>query len=415
MAWVDVALGVASIGMGAASAAGAFSPSQPNLGSASQKISNAQLSYLPIQRQLEAAANAGTSVTVNLPQHQEVQQYVNIPSNFHGGEKTGAIIGSGVGAVFGGPLGAIGTGTFGAALGGMFGDSDKPVPVPYVASEWQPGGKYYKLTKDGTKPPKPFDHTVTVKAGPHTFDFSGYGAGDTQAALAKASAKVQLALSQKYDSQFIDSAKEQEKLANPEGVAARERESELIQQQINSHPENPVATELQGQVSDELHAGKGLTDFDRSALNQSVADALKAREGGNGQAQDWESLLTTGFAGEQRRMAGIQKASSLLGSGVTTGDVDYRREQQNLANLASEISGKTPTSEFSSLSAAQTGPSPVVNGSPLPTLPTNNLGLAASAASTQYAQQSAQPNSWLTGLSLATSAGNTAQNIWGKK
>lgn len=404
MAWIDVALGVASIGMGVAGAAGAFSPSQPNLGSSSQKISNAQLAFLPIQRQLEAAANAGTSVTVDLPAHQVTGQWLQVPTGYDLDNK-----GRALNDAMGAPMLNFGP-IKGLSLGGMFGSSPTYKYIPYNAEDWAEGGKHF-----GEKlPGKIVTRTTPVKAGPQTFDFSGYGAGDTQAALAKASAKVQLALSQKYDSQFIDSAKEQEKLANPEGVAARERESELIQQQINSHPENPVATELQGQVSDELHAGKGLTDFDRSALNQSVADALKAREGGNGQAQDWESPLTTGFAGEQRRMAGIQKASSLLGSGVTTGDVDYRREQQNLANLASEISGKTPTSEFSSLSAAQTGPSPVVNGNPLPTLPTNNLGLAAGAAATQYAQQSAQPNSWLTGLSLATSAGNTAQNIWGK-
>jgi len=46
-------------------------------------------------------------------------------------------------------------------------------------------------------------------------DFTGIGTADVEGAVARKMAEVQLHLSQKFDSQFIDQALKQEKLADP--------------------------------------------------------------------------------------------------------------------------------------------------------------------------------------------------------
>ena len=265
-------------------------------------------------------------------------------------------------------------------------------------AQFKKSGIPYKMNKDGTI----------------TLDFTGLGSGNTQAKLADQSAQSQLALSQKYDPQFIASALKEEQLANPQGAEARGLEQQLIQKQINTPSVSPTATTLTNQVENQLNAGKGLDDMESHVLNGSVAQALSDRGDGNGQAADWAEPLTTGAAGNQRQMAGIQKATGLLSSGVTPGDVNYRHEQQNLANLSEFNSGQTPTSEFSSLSGAQNGPTPNASTTDLPLL-SNPLGSAASGAAQQYQNQVMQPNGWMTGATAlingATGIQNAASNF----
>jgi hypothetical protein len=188
---VGLALTGTSIGL---SASGAMNPQQPNLSASSAGLANAQADLLPIQRALEAGAQQGKSVTVNLPQHFESTKAVQTPLQF----ATQVIKGQPRQVVVG---------------GGEW--------VPYVASDWDKGGKY---NPDGSTPaPKVATRNIKVNAGPHTFDFSGYGAADVQGQLAQAMAKVQLAMSHKYDSQFIDQALQQEQEADPQSFEARQK------------------------------------------------------------------------------------------------------------------------------------------------------------------------------------------------
>lgn len=255
-------------------------------------------------------------------------------------------------------------------------------------------------------------HGTVVPASQALADFTGYGAGQTQATLADQTAAGNLALAQKYDPLFIQSALEQEQLANPQGVQARKLEDALIQKQVADNNVSPVASTLQKQVQDQLAAGKGLDAFDQATLNNAVQDALASRGGGDAR-QNFSDALTTGFAGNQRQLAGIQKAESMLGSGTTPADVQYRREQQNLSNLSSETSGQTPVTQFHQLSGAQSGPTPSVSGSPLPLLG-NTQGMSASAVAQQYANTVNTPNPWFTGLTAATNAANVGANIFSK-
>ena len=286
--------------------------------------------------------------------------------------------------------------------------------VPYVASEWQEGGKYYTVDARG-RPEQPRIRTqITKSTTPTTkrfwVDFTGIGSADVQGAVADQMARAQLELSKKYDSQFIDQALEQEKLADPESFAARDKMSSLIQDQINRKPDRPVADLLDKQVGDELTAAQGhtLDPATMDILDQATAQALGARGGTGGQEGDFVSPQTTGFAGEARRAAAVKKAQGWLSSGATPEDVTYRREQQNLANLSAQVTGQTPTSQFKNLSGAQQGPTPVNNGSPLMQMPTNTTQVGQQGALMQQQAQNSQANPWLSGMSALLSMGSAA-------
>lgn len=266
------------------------------------------------------------------------------------------------------------------------------------------------LAQQGGKGEVSFTDPKTGKTTTIPVDFTGIGSADVQGAVAQKMAKVQLDLAQKYDSQFIEQALAQEKLADPESFAARDKMDALIHQQINRVPDRPVADLLQKQVGDQLSAAKNgrLDDATKAILDAAVEKSLAARGGSGGQAGDFEAPLTTGFEGEARRKAAMDKAQAWLGSGATPEDTEYRREQQNLANLSAETTGQTPTSQFKNLSASQQGPTPVVQGQPLSQLPTNTTQTGASAALAGQAAQNSQANPWLAGMSTLLNIGSVA-------
>jgi hypothetical protein len=374
--WAAIVVGAISIGVsGGMAASGAGQPTQPNLAASSAQLANAQAELLPIQRALEAAAQQGTGVTVNMPAHTTTTQAVWIA----GPPKTNA-------------------------RGETIEDGQW---VPYVAADWQPGGKYANLGTPNIK-----TKNIKVGAGPQTFDFTGYGAAETQGKLANAMAQVQLALSQKYDSQFIDQALQQEKLADPQSFAARDQMNKLVQEQINRPLNEPVADELSRQVQQEMTAAKsgGLDDQMRDVLMKGGSDALNARGGGSAtNSPDFAQPLTTGAAQTQRELSAIGKGTNELAGGESPEDIQYRREQQNLANLAALASGQTPQSQFKSLSGAQSGPTPFNAGQQLPLLPNNGNGAQSAAINSWQTQLSAaanQSNPWMAGLSALLGAGN---------
>lgn len=243
-------------------------------------------------------------------------------------------------------------------------------------------------------------------------DFRGLGEAQVKAKLAEEMAQIQLNLGQKYGKQFIDAAKAQQALADPEGTAARSKLYNLIEKQIHETPDRPVASTLDRQIEAQLKAGSGLDDTARSVLDDAVAKAQAARgQDGNGGA-DFAAPMTTGFEGDQRAMAANQKAMGWLSSGATPEDVAYRREQQDMANLSSFINGQTPESQFASLSGAQQGATPFYAGAPL-----SNVNPNAGAASQQFATSAWQTNlgyeasqtpSWMTGITAALGLGNAA-------
>jgi hypothetical protein len=124
--------------------------------------------------------------------------------------------------------------------------------------------------------------------------------------------------------------------------------------------------------------------------------------------------LTTGFAGQQRLDAGQQKALGWLASGATPEDVEFRRNQQTLGNLAAFTAGRTPESQFETLSGAQSGAAPFYQGNKLPTQ-NQNAGPAMQNAQLQGwgVQMDAAANQadpWMAGLSAILRGASVAGN-----
>jgi hypothetical protein len=281
-----------------------------------------------------------------------------------------------------------------------------------MEAAYQTGGKFTYTVPDGL--------TGTLLGEPgttHTVDFGGRGEGDIQAAIAKKTAVNNLVLSKKYDSKFIAEALKQEALADPESVEARAKMHELIRGQIDRPLETPVSDMMQAQVGDSLRAASQgrLTDMDAAQLNRAVQAAQADRGGPGDTPEDFEQPLTTGFAGEQRQQKAVQDAMAFLASGSSPEDIAYRRTQQNLANLAAEAGRKTPQSQFSSLSGAQTGPTPMQTKAPLSVMPEGQSAAAQGAAlsnwRTQMSLEQNQVNPWLSGLSGLMQLAGTASTI----
>ena len=249
-----------------------------------------------------------------------------------------------------------------------------------------------------------------VPASQASQSFAGFSTADIQGQIEKELAQGQLTEAQKMDPQFIAEALAQEQQANPQGTAARAQLYQDIQNQINNPTTSPVSNEMEKQVEAKVNAGQGLTPDEQQMLAAAVSSGTADRGGSNPPA-DFSSDLTTGFQGEARGLANANAGTSWLASGETPSDIQYREEQQNLANLGNYISGATPQSQFKSLSGAQQGPTPVTNNASLPTLPGNAQELGTAGASAQYgaqigaAQNTANP--WMAGLSGVLGVGNT--------
>lgn len=349
--------------MGYQAAQGA--PGMPNLANASRQTAEATANALPIQRALAAAAQQGGTAQVPTAAHTEKVErpYVEVPARNGGG---------------------------GTRM------------VPYVESQWQPGGLYYK---PGGQLPDITMRVDKVKrpAGTKTVDFGGYGTADIEGELARQFTDMQLELSKKYGTQFAEEARKNLEQADPQGTAARKMEYQMIQDQLNNpKPINPLSTGLESQIDSQLKAGSGLDPMSRDLLDAAVAKASAARAGTT-DAGDVAGSMSTGYEGAARRQAGIDKAQSFLSSGATPEDIAYRREQQNLANLGAFVGGRTPESQFQSLSGTSRGAAPFYPGQPLPNLPANAGASGANAAVAGYQanvqQQAGQMNPWMTGLS----------------
>ena len=232
-------------------------------------------------------------------------------------------------------------------------------------------------------------------------DFTGSGDIQTQAQQADAAAKLELDLSRRFGAQFIDTALEQQRLADPEGTDARQRLAEMLLAD-QPEPERPVAATLDRQIGAELGAGRGLTEDERALLDQAMAQRAAL---GDAPAADMSQALTTGSTGQGRLNARQRKSAAWLASGATPEDVDYRRRQQDMANLGAFTAGTSPVTQFSQLSGAQTGATPNLRGPGLPNvqpgLPTALADQAVQNYSTATRLAANQVSPWYAGLSTA--------------
>lgn len=242
-------------------------------------------------------------------------------------------------------------------------------------------------------------------------DFTGYSDAEIQAKLAEQMAQIQLELGEKYGQQFIAEAKKQLELADPQGVAAREKLFALTQEQAARQPVSPIATLMHQRMGEELAAGNRLTERAATQMG-TAADTSGAARGGRVDKTLLRSAMESGLEGDARKARTIQKGLGWLTSGATPEDVRYRSTQQNLANLSNFTQGRTPTSQFASLSTAQRGAAPMTAAQPGPQI---NPGVsnaynqvAISGWNTQLQNKASAANPWMAGLSTLLSGVNVA-------
>ena len=375
MAAIGITVGGIALSAGVAAATAPGQIQYPDEAASSAALQDENAAELPVWLQEEAAAQEGGQTTIptagTTQMGTTVTQYVTVPD----------------------PDSSLGT-----------------KQVPYVATDWQPGGQYY--TAKGSPPQittVKANSQVTLPGGTKTLNFQGYGTADVEAAQAKQAADAQLALAQKFDPQFIARSLADEQLANPQGAAARTEENNLIQQEV-AHPlTNPVADQLNQQVSQQISAAANseMTPAEQAQFNASVQSATGAR-GGGGSAAAMELPIVTGASGLQRQQAAAQEGTGWLASGQTPADFTYRQQQQGMADLSSMVNGSTPESQFKQLSGAQSGPTPAGPAATMSQLP--NQGNAAQQAAiqstnTQMSNALQQANPWSVGLGSAMQLG----------
>lgn len=254
---------------------------------------------------------------------------------------------------------------------------------------------------------------------PKELDFTGLGEADTASAYADKMAKAALELQQKYGSQFIEQARAQLKAADPEGFAARERLYQEIDDSLGVAMESPIADTLESQILKELQAG---ADVDRDVMtevDQYLVGQQLERGGSYGKADEFQRAMNMGKVAEDRRTARQQKGMGFLTAGLSKSDRDYRKNQQDMANLASFLSGTTPTAQFGQLSGAQNGAAPFVPGSAGPGLNPNAGAMGANYAKDVWATNAnnaaQQGNPWLQGLGLGLQGLGTVASVGGQQ
>ncbi len=368
--------------------AGGNQPQYPNEAASSAEMAQTNAALLPLQRGMQAAATTGGQYTFSLPQGASPAS-LGIQTTGQGWyDANGNLISTDPNY----------TSSPEYRVQNLFGSFLSGTGVPPVQPQltWNPGS----ATINGMPITQNSD-------GSYTIDFNGYGTAQAEAQQAQQSAASQLALEQQYAPQFIAQALQEEQQADPESAAARQEMGNLVQQQQNAPLNEPVSTLLNQQIQDTLNAANNntLTSTDTSRLNAAINDALSSRgESGATSATgalDASQPLTTGFPGEQRQAQAAQSALGFLQSGSDPEDITYRRVQQNLANLAAEASGQTPSSQFSSLTGAQNGPAPMSTAPALPLMQdqgpqAQQIGLQNWQTQMENANQ--QVNPWMTGL-----------------
>lgn len=365
---IMTAIGISGLAISAAgiglNASGALDPTQPNLAQSSAQMAQTEATLLPYILAEEAAAQEGGTINQTYLSPAQQKEQAKLQAGITSTQKQIQQLQSATPE--GGPRGALN---------------------PNQA----------EITRLQTELTSQQNQLEGIKGTPIKGDFTGESTADIQGQIQKAEAAGQIALQQQYDPQFIAEALAQEKLANPQGVAARATEQNLIQQGINNPPSSPVSDAMEKQIEGQVNAGSNLTPQEEQMLASTIADANASGAGAS--STGFENALTGGLAGTQRELANAGAGEAWLSSGQTPEDIAYQQNQQNMANLASYIGGATPQSQFNSLQTASQGATPTPNNAVLSTMPGNAQSLGSGAAVNNYEEQFSQANPWITGLS----------------
>jgi len=318
---------------------------------------------------------------------------------------------------------AIGVGALGAGIAGAVSAPDAPEAPNYAAANKAAIDAdistlaLRRAIEQSAKLGKPITYTDPQTGETETFDFTRLGDAETSSANADKMAAAALELQKKYGPEFIKQAREQLKLADPEGFSARDTLYQEIMDQLGVDVNSPVADSLEAQILAELQQGGATDDATNREIDQYLIGQQLDRGGSYGKADEFQRALGVGQAAEARRTARQQKAAAFLSGGFAKADRDYKKGQQDLANLGAFLGGQTPTAQFQQLSGAQNGAAPFVGTTPGPGLNPNAGAQGAQGAQNQYNIQLAnqQNNPWMQGLGMGLQTIGTVAAVGGQQ
>lgn len=253
---------------------------------------------------------------------------------------------------------------------------------------------------------------VTVNG--KVYDFSNMGEADYQRAYGDAMANAALEIQKSYGDQYIQQRQAELEAADPDGVAGRKMLWDQVQRSLSTSGEGQDnAKALEASILAELEKGGTLDPGVEHDVRQRVLGAQVARGNFLGGAAATNEARAMTDASTAVKTAREQRALDFLASGASPEDIEYRKTQTSLSNLASFLRGETPTAQFGQLSGANNGAAPFTMA------PASNVSLDPNAGSrgasyamanyntaADYASQQANP--WMAGTAL----GIQGASIW---
>jgi hypothetical protein len=248
------------------------------------------------------------------------------------------------------------------------------------------------------------------------YDFTGLGDADNARVMSDKMAQTLLDLQRDLGPDMIRQRLEELKAADPQGYAARQQLFDRIIKQTEAQPDRPLAEDLQASIVGELTNAGRLDSRMLDEVQQNVRGQQVRNQNFLGNAAVSQEAGAAVRAGEGLRDQQQQQALGFLESGVTPEDVEYRRMQQNLANLGAFISGETPTSQFNQVSGAGNGAVPFISGGGNTQTTNPNAGqqgvnnaLSIYSGNTNWAAN--QVNPYMAGISTAANIYSTGLNL----
>lgn len=255
--------------------------------------------------------------------------------------------------------------------------------------------------------------SATVNGQP--YDFTGLGTAANAQTMSDQMAQAMLDIQKNYGAAYVKQRLADLQQSDPAGYAARKQLfDQILSDSQKAAPNAQMSQALQQQVNQQLeNAGKLTTGpgGELEQVQQGVRGQQIARGNYLGNAASNQEAQAVEKAGEQKRGAVQQAAASYLQAGVSPEDIQYRKIQQDLANLGAFESGTTPEAQFGSLSGAQNGAAPFTTQYQQPPgVDTNSALQGIENANAIYSGKvnwnQSQVNPWLAGLSTASSLGN---------
>ncbi len=254
------------------------------------------------------------------------------------------------------------------------------------------------------------------KIGGKVYDFTGLGDADNARVMSDKMAQTFLDIQKNYGADFIKQRLADLERSDPSGFSARKELFAKIMDDVDKHPDRPIAEDLQNQINSELTLGGKLDNRETEQVQQGVRGKQLHNGLFLGNAPASEEANTLVQASEAQETQRQNEAMNYLKSGVSPEDVEYRRIQQALGNLGAFVNGQNPIAEFGSLSGAQNGAAPFTatgNNSQA-----TNPNAALEGVQNAYQQYSGmsqwsnqQANPFLVGLNAAGGVFGAAGNL----